>query len=64
MGPHTTPTTAAAITNATNEEFNRLITQLKELGVLRHSMLGDGWLVIYSEQGPMDITLERLRGNK
>jgi hypothetical protein len=44
-------------------ERSRLVKQLFELGVLRHSMLGDNWYVIYTEQGPMDITKSILEGN-
>ena len=43
-------------------ERSRLFKQLIELGVLRHSMLGDNWYVIYTEQGAMDITKDRLEG--
>lgn len=45
-------------------ERERLIALLKQLGVLRDSMLGDDWKVIYTETGAMDITLDRLEGNK
>lgn len=37
-----------------------VITGLKKLRVLRDSMLGDRWLVIYTEDGPIDITREQL----
>jgi hypothetical protein len=36
------------------------ITTLKNLGVLRDSMLGDGWYVIYTEHGPKDISRETI----
>lgn len=37
-----------------------LIQGLKRLKVVRDSMLGDDWLVIYTEDGPKDITVDRL----
>ena len=46
----------AAISN----EFDRLIKELMARRVLRKSMLGNGYYVIYTEDGPMDITLKRL----
>jgi hypothetical protein len=63
MATKANETTATIINNATNAEFKRLTDYLKSLGVLRNSMLGDEWLVIYSEQGPIDITIDRLKGN-
>jgi hypothetical protein len=47
---------------AVTAERQRLYKLLKELGVLRDSMLGDDWKVIYSENGPIDIHLDRLDG--
>jgi hypothetical protein len=44
-------------------ERERLLKLLKDLGVLRDSMLGDDWQVIYTEKGAMDITRDRLEGN-
>lgn len=41
-------------------EFDRLIKELIARRVLRKSMLGGGFFVIYTEDGPMDITLKRL----
>ena len=38
---------------------NEAVEGLKRLGVLRDSML-PGWLVIYTEAGPEDITLSQL----
>ena len=39
-----------------------IINKLMELGVLRRSMVGAEFYVIYSEYGPKDITIERLTG--
>jgi len=47
---------------AVTAERERMYKLLKELGVLRDSMLGDDWKVIYSENGPLDIHLDRLDG--
>jgi hypothetical protein len=47
---------------AVTAERERLYKLLKSLGVLRDSMLGDDWKVIYSETGPIDIHLDRLDG--
>jgi hypothetical protein len=44
-------------------ERQRMLQLLKQLGVLRDSMLGDDWQVIYTEKGAMDITRDRLEGN-
>lgn len=46
----------AAISN----EFDRLIKVLEARRVLRKSILGGEFYVIYTEDGPMDITLKRL----
>ena len=46
------------------EERKRFIAYLTELGVIRDSMLGPNWRVIYTEQGAMDITLNRLENNE
>jgi hypothetical protein len=43
-----------------SKEFDRLIKELIARRVLRKSMLGGGFYVIYTEDGPMDITLKRL----
>jgi len=43
-------------------EFERMFQLLRKYGVLRDNMLGGDWFVIYTEQGPMDITLNRLKG--
>ena len=43
-----------------SHEFDRLIKELIARRVLRKSMLGGGFYVIYTEDGPMDITLKRL----
>jgi len=42
------------------EANKNIIDKLLELGVLRRSMLGSNFYVIYSEYGPKDITIERL----
>ena len=47
-----------------NEERERIIELLRNLKVIRDSMLGDNWKVIYTEQGAMDITLDRLDENE
>jgi hypothetical protein len=37
------------------------IERLIEMGVLRKSMFGSGdWYVIYTEDGPVDVSLESL----
>ena len=46
----------AAISN----EFDRLIKELMARRVLRKSILGGEFYVIYTEDGPTDITLKRL----
>ena len=46
----------AAISN----EFDRLMKELINRRVLRKSILGGEFYVIYTEDGPMDITLKRL----
>jgi hypothetical protein len=40
--------------------MDKVIANLKRLGVLRDSMLGDDWLVIYTEDGAKDITKKTL----
>lgn len=45
-------------------ERERIIKLLKDLKVIRNSMLGDNWKVIYTEKGAMDITLDRLEGTE
>jgi len=45
---------------AISNEFDRLIKELINRRVLRKSILGGGFYVIYTEDGPMDITLKRL----
>ena len=40
--------------------MDKVIANLKRLGVLRDSMLGDRWLVIYTEDGAKDISRETL----
>lgn len=41
-------------------EHDRLIKELINRRVLRKSILGGDFYVIYTEDGPMDITLKRL----
>lgn len=52
MSNYTTPEVIA--------EQDRLIDQLIKLRVLRESILGDAWYVIYTEDGPKDITRKSL----
>jgi hypothetical protein len=46
----------AAISN----EFDRMIKVLMSKRALRESMLGNGYYVIYTEDGPMDLNLARI----
>jgi hypothetical protein len=50
----------AARKHAITNEFDRLIKELMDRRVLRGSILGSPFYVIYTEDGPMDITLKRL----
>jgi len=50
----------AARKQVISNEFDRLVKVLIARRVLRKSMLGGGFYVIYTEDGPMDITLKRL----
>ena len=43
-----------------SNEFDRLVKILIAKHVLRKSMLGGGFYVIYTVDGPMDITLKQL----
>ena len=52
MSNYTTPKALA--------EQERLIAALIKLSVIRESMLGDAWYVIYTEDGPKDITRKSL----
>jgi hypothetical protein len=52
MSNYTTPKALA--------EQERLIAALIKLEVIRESMLGDAWYVIYTEVGPKDITRKSL----
>ena len=45
---------------AISNEFDRVIKELINKRVLRKSILGGEFYVIYTEDGPMDITLKRL----
>jgi hypothetical protein len=55
--------TSTAFNTGVIVERQRLIKLLTKYGVMRASMLGDDWLVIYTEKGAMDITRDRLEGN-
>jgi len=55
--------TSTAFNTGVIVERQRLIKLLTKYGVMRHSMLGDDWLVIYTENGAMDISRDRLEGN-
>jgi len=55
--------TSIAFNTGVIAERNRLMKLLKQYGVIRDSILGDDWQVIYTEQGAMDITKDRLEGN-
>jgi hypothetical protein len=56
------PTTQSLIARkaAVVNEFDRVIKELINRRVIRKSILGGGFYVIYTEDGPMDITLKRL----
>jgi hypothetical protein len=45
-----------------NREYARIIKLLIKHQVLRDSILGDNWKVIYTETGALDIHLDRLEG--
>ena len=45
------------------DERERIIARLRDMGVLRDSMVAEGWLVIYTDDGPMDIRLSDLVGD-
>ena len=49
-----------AYQSGVTKERERLIAQLIKLKVLRESMFSDAWFVIYTEDGPKDITLKTL----
>jgi hypothetical protein len=55
-----TETSVMARKAAISNEFDRLIKELINRRVLRGSILGSPFYVIYTEDGPMDITLKRL----
>jgi hypothetical protein len=54
--------TSIAFNTGVISERQRLIKLLTKYGVIRASMLGDDWLVIYTETGAMDITRDRFEG--
>ena len=45
---------------AISTEFDRLIKELMAKRAIRKSMLGNGYYVIYTEDGPMDLNLARI----
>jgi hypothetical protein len=49
-----------AYESGVTKERERMIALLIKLGVLRESMFGDAWFVIYTEDGPKDITMKSL----
>lgn len=56
--------TSIAFNTGVIAERARLMKLLKQYGVIRDSILGDNWQVIYTEQGAMDITRDRLEGKE
>jgi hypothetical protein len=46
------------------QERLRILTLLEEWGVIRPSMLGSEWRVIYTEHGPKDIHRDTFEGNE
>ena len=56
----TTAQSVSARKAAISNEFDRLIKELINRRVLRKSILGGEFYVIYTEDGPIDITLKRL----
>ena len=42
------------------EEDRRISEFLIEKRAIRSSMLGQGWLVLYTEDGPIDVKIETL----
>jgi hypothetical protein len=46
--------------NAKRAERERIFKLLTSLGVMRESMLGDQWRVLYAEDGAIDITIRQL----
>jgi hypothetical protein len=49
-----------AYESGVTKERERMIALLMKLGVLRESMFGEAWYVIYTEDGPKDITMKSL----
>jgi hypothetical protein len=41
--------------HAIRKENERLIQMLREYGALRDHMFGNGWMVLYTERGAIDI---------
>ena len=56
--------TSTAFNTGVIVERQRIIKLLTKYGLIRNSILGDDWLVIYTEQGAMDITRDRLEGKE
>jgi hypothetical protein len=61
-------TNFATIKQASNESFDMgvafaektLIDKLRNMGTIRDSMLGDEWVVVYTEKGATDLPIKRL----
>lgn len=45
---------------AITTEFDRVIKELMDRRVIRESMLGNGYYVIYTQDGPKDLNLARI----
>jgi hypothetical protein len=45
-----------------SSEYLRIINLLTSLGVIRDSIIGDHWKVLYAEDGAIDITTRQLKG--
>ena len=56
------PFTAEMAKTMQRQELSRIIKLLKELHVLRDSMFGDDWYVIYTEYGAKDLSKDTLEG--
>lgn len=40
----------------------RLLRLFRDYGVIRDSMIGPDWIVVYSEDGPLDFKLSKIKG--
>ena len=58
------PFTVEMAATVKRQECERIMALLTKYGVIRHSMLGDDWLVIYTETGAKDVTRDRLEGKE